>query len=417
MIKSPLISIGLFTVAAVILTLIFRGQDSSQLEDEPVLFWPVQSIDTMKYSRDLAREKLFDQEFGQVIEQQISLIAETNATHVAIGTPYDPEFKPFLERWVSAARKHNLNVWFRGNWSGWEGWFEYPQIDRRTHTEQTRKFVENNINLFSDNDIFDPCPECENGQIGDPRQTRDIEGYRKFIIEEYKEVENIFKKNNKNVRVVFSMNGDVAKLVMDNDTLKQMGNIITIDHYVSTPEKLAADTKDLAQSTGAKIFLGEFGFPVPDLHGDVTPQEQKNLVERTLSEIARQEHILGINYWVSFGGTTALWEEENNASKPAVSAIKKYFEPSIFSGVVVDDFESPISNASITTESGTTVASTAGNFKIPLIDKISVEISAKGYESSRIDVSKNLSKTTIALKTLDDSPIKKFLRRLKSKFQ
>jgi hypothetical protein len=75
----------------------------------------------MKYSRDLAREKLGNPSFDKVIDDQISRIAGTGATHVALGVPYDPEFLPIMRRWVTAIRKYNLKVWFRGNLSGWEG--------------------------------------------------------------------------------------------------------------------------------------------------------------------------------------------------------------------------------------------------------------------------------------------------------
>src|SRR3990167_8157982 len=67
-------------------------------------FFQVQSIDTMKYSRDVAREKLKDFSYDKEIETQVKNIAETGASHVAIATPYDDEFLPFLRRWVKAAR-------------------------------------------------------------------------------------------------------------------------------------------------------------------------------------------------------------------------------------------------------------------------------------------------------------------------
>ena len=141
-------------------------------------WWKIQSIDTMKYSRDKAREKLADPSFDAIIEMQIRDIAQTGATHVAIGTPYDNEFLPFLKRWVDTARKYNLKIWFRGNFSGWEGWFDYPPISREEHLKLTEKFIKENNNLFKDGDIFISCPECENGGPGDPRQTNDIEGHR-----------------------------------------------------------------------------------------------------------------------------------------------------------------------------------------------------------------------------------------------
>lgn len=81
-------------------------------------WWAFQSVDTMKHSRDLAREKLHDDSYDAVIDREVRSIADIGATHVAIATPYDEEFVPYLKRWVSAARKYHLAVWFRGNFSG-----------------------------------------------------------------------------------------------------------------------------------------------------------------------------------------------------------------------------------------------------------------------------------------------------------
>src|SRR3989344_7391314 len=113
-------------------------------------FWKVQSIDTMKYSRDLSREKLEDKSFDSIIDDTMKKISATGATHVSIGTPYDSEFLPILKRWVDSARKNGLKVWFRGNWSGWEGWFGYPKISRDEHIALTENFILNNPNLFKD---------------------------------------------------------------------------------------------------------------------------------------------------------------------------------------------------------------------------------------------------------------------------
>ena len=57
-------------------------------------WWAFQSVDTMKHSRDLAREKLHDASYDAVIDREVRAIAETGATHVAIATPYDEEFVP-----------------------------------------------------------------------------------------------------------------------------------------------------------------------------------------------------------------------------------------------------------------------------------------------------------------------------------
>ena len=104
-------------------------------------YWEIQSIDTMKYSRDMARERSGDVVFDRIIESVLEKIKSTGATHVAIGTPYDEEFIPFLRKWVLTARRVGLNIWFRGNFSGWEGWFDYPRISKEEHLEKIEEFI------------------------------------------------------------------------------------------------------------------------------------------------------------------------------------------------------------------------------------------------------------------------------------
>src|SRR3989344_2717782 len=253
--------ISIIAVIAALLILLFSfSKNKTGSKGERLSWWEFQSIDTMKYSRDIAREKLGDLEFDSVINQQVRDISETGATHVAIATPYDEEFYPFLKRWVDAARKNNLHVWFRGNWSGWEGWFGYPKITREEHLKKTEKFILNHKDIFSDGDVFSPCPECENGGSGDPRRTGDAAGHKKFLIDEYKVTKEAFRQIKKNVASNYaSMNGDVAKLVMDRPTTAALGGVVTIDHYVATSEKLVSDIEFIAQASGGKVVLGEFG--------------------------------------------------------------------------------------------------------------------------------------------------------------
>lgn len=286
----------------------------------------VKSIDTMKYSRDLAREKNKDLSFDKVIDRQIKAIAQTGATHVAIGTPYDEEFMPFMRRWIKAARGYGLKVWFRGNLSGWEGWFGYPKVGREEGFILTEKFILDNQDLFEDGDIFTPCSECENGGSGDPRVTGDISGHRKYLIDLYSVSKNAFAKINKKEVAAnyFSMNGDVAKLVMDQDTTQSLDGIVVLDHYVKSPKELTADIKSLAESSGGKIVLGEFGAPVPDIHGDMSEEEQAEWLEEVFSQFQMLPQLYGINYWVAVGGSTELWNDKGEARK-AVEIIKKYY--------------------------------------------------------------------------------------------
>lgn len=293
---------------------------------KPGRTWQIKSIDTMKYSRDLSSEKLSTPSFDSVIDSQTKIIKSLNANYVAIGTPYDEKFIPMLTRWVKAARKQNLKVWFRGNFSSWEGWFgkKRNSITREQHIQLTRDFIKNNPDLFENGDVFSSCPECENGGPGDPRINRDVEGHRKFLVSERNASLEEFQKIGKVITVLDSMNFDVARLVMDQQTAQAMGNIIAIDHYVISPAQLAQDIDDLANATGAKIFLGEFGVPIPDIHGKYTEEAKTVWIEDALNLISKKQSVIGVNYWVAVGGSTSLFKD-NLEPKPASVVVKKYF--------------------------------------------------------------------------------------------
>lgn len=288
-------------------------------------YWKVRSIDTMKYSRDPSREKLHDTSFDLVIAQQVKNIAKTGASHIAIATPYDEEFLPIMQKWVNAARENHLKIWFRGNFSGWEGWFEYPKITADEHQKKVDAFILNNSGLFEDGDIFTACPECENGGPGDPRQTGDVEGYRSFLIDEYKLTKEAFQKIGKRVASNYdSMNMDVARKVMDRATTLALDNVVVVDHYVASPQQLSDDLTNLALVTGGKVVLGEFGAPIPDIHGNMTDAQQAEWISNVLKLLSVNKNVIGVNYWVSTGGSTELWSSDG-VGRSAVSIITSYY--------------------------------------------------------------------------------------------
>lgn len=287
--------------------------------------WEFESVDTVKYSRDLTGQMINKPEFDAVIDQQVADIASLGATHIAIATPYDQRFVPFLERWVKASREHHLKVWFRGNFSGWEQWFGFSKITREEHKKLLKEFIENNPGLFEDGDIFTSCPECENGGPGDPRLNGDVSGHQQFLIDEYKISLGSFGKIGKKVNSGFySMNYDVAKLIMDKQTTRALGGIVVIDHYTKDAKEVAKDAQQIAEMSGGKVILGEFGAPIPDIHGDMTEQEQSKWINDGLSEAAKTDAIIGVNYWVNVGGSTKLWNDDG-IKRLAADTIKKFY--------------------------------------------------------------------------------------------
>jgi len=359
-----------------------------------------QSIDTMKYSRDLSREKLDDSLFDLTIDKQIEDIAKIGATHVAIATPYDDEFLPILKRWVRSARKHNLKVWFRGNWSGWEGWFDYPRISKEEHLSKTSKFILNNPNLFEDGDAFSSCPECENGGPGDPRQSGDVEGYKKFLIDEYRLVNSSFSKINKEIITnLFSMNGDVADLIMDKNTTRSLGKIVTIDHYTDTPRQLIKDADYLAKKSGGQIVLGEFGVPIPDINGKMTEKQQARWIGEMLFGLEGNQNVLGVNYWLNVGGSTGIWKEDGTATL-AVEIIRRYFDLNVVYGLVYDELNNPMKNVKIEYGNRKTTTDKKGYYELKFPEKSEVntlKFLAQGYFSQEVKLKDKVNRIDIVL--------------------
>ncbi|MBI3981067.1 carboxypeptidase regulatory-like domain-containing protein [Candidatus Microgenomates bacterium] len=395
-----------------LLVLVFWKSNAGEIfsQENKQSWWQYQIIDTMKFSRDPSREKLHDVSFDKVINEQVAKIAATGATHVAIATPYDEEFIPILQKWVLAARKNGLGIWFRGNFSGWEGWFSYPKISREEHLEKTVAFINQHSDLFQNGDIFSPCPECENGGPGDPRRTGDIKGHRLFLIKEYQAMVSEFAKKSLKVTTNFnSMNLDVAKLIMDQYTTQQLGGLVVIDHYVKTPEQLESDIVELAQKSRGKIVLGEFGAPIPDIHGPLTELEQAQWIEESLRRIASIKEFLGLNYWVNVGGSTAIWQNDGQPKK-AVEVLTKYFQPAIIRGKVNNTFRNPIKNAKVTYGIKEVFTDDRGSFALPILETgNTLKVSISGYRELSYPVESSDTELSLVLEKEQQSILENFL--------
>ena len=396
--------ISAIAVIAILLILLFSfSKNRTESEQKRVTWWEFQSIDTMKYSRDVSREKLNDPSFDTIINGQVKNIADTGATHVAIATPYDEEFYPILKRWTNAARRYNLKVWFRGNWSGWEGWFNYSKITRSEHIKKTEDFILKHKDIFEDGDVFSACPECENGGPGDPRRTGDVLGHRKFLIDEYNVTKAAFNTINKNVASNFnSMNGDVARAVMDKKTTLAMDGIVTIDHYVLTPEKLISDIDSIAKASGGKIVLGEFGAPIPDINGKMSEKQQADWISIALLKLVQTNQVIGLSYWTNTGSSTALWSEDGTA-RIAVDTLKSIFNAPVSSGVVEDEAGGGIGGAYIKVENRYFFTDSKGNYEFPYIgNPKTIKIETPGFYGKTVEIDPEAKQLVILKKENED---------------
>jgi hypothetical protein len=386
---------------------------------KPKTTWEIQSVDTVKYSRDVARQHQKNQDFDSTIEKHIQAIAGTGANYIALGTPYDEEFVPYLKRWVDISRKYGLKIWFRGNFSGWEGWFDYPTITQDEHKEMLKNFILDNGGLFNDGDLFTSCTECENGGPGDPRKTGDVDEYRKFLIDEYQISRGAFTQIGKSVSAsYYPMNFDVALLVMNSETTQSLGGVVVIDHYVATPEILTDTIKTLEDSSGGKIILGEFGAPIPDIHGSMSEEDQAEWIEKSLTAISKDINVIGVNYWTAFGGSTRIWKE-NGTPTAAVAVLQGFYNPQILAGFVQNEAGYYIKEATAAATKETKTNS-RGEFSLPYTEgdmgsKITVK--ADGYITQTLDFPTGNFSTTIVLQKERETLFFKLEKFLYKKFK
>lgn len=329
--------------------------------------WSVRSVDTMKSSRDLARAKLHDKAFDETIKTEVQLIKGMGANYIALGTPYDDEFLPFLKRWVSAARAEGLKIWYRGTFSNYEGWFGYTKnMSPAQLLTRTSQFIEAHPDLFEEGDIFDPCPECENA--GHWKQPLLDDTYNQFMKEKDDVLEQSFKKINK--KVIYNWNsviGGRAKDVLKGDTFSHLGNVIALDHYVSDTNNYEEYIKYFNENFETVSIFSEFGAPIPDLHGKMTEQQQADFIEKIMQEFYQhKENVAGVNYWVLSGGTTSLYNADYTPRK-VVNVMKKYFMPGIIRGKVIDTLGTNLENIRVATTDGNNATYTNRNGDYQLI--------------------------------------------------
>lgn len=381
----------------------FQGDSSAQVPD---YIWRVRSIDTMKTSRDMARAELANPSFDASIEHEISLIKGLGANYVAIDTPYDDEFLPYLKRWVRIARKHDLKIWYRGNFSRYEGWFGNPKnMSPDELLVETKQFIMGHKELFEDGDIFDPCPECENAGHW-PQPGRDAD-YNSFVKKKHKALQESFEAINK--KVIYNWNsiiGGRAKEVLTQSTFDYLDNVVAIDHYVSDPSSYR-EYVEYFHKHRTNTVISEFGAPIPTTHGPFTPQQQAEFIKHTLDILySKKANISGVNYWVLSLGTTALYNPDYSP-RPVAQVVKDYYSPAIIRGTVRNTVGDGLENVRVSTKDGlNTVATDKKGFYKIVVPAGDVEIAVIGENYSLKDFMMNMDNSEKTTRNVALDPIK-----------
>lgn len=330
------VSKNVISILSIIFCLIVALVIPTRIYANTQTLWKYQCVDTMKTSRDKARQWRYRSDLKEHIEKELSAIKGMGGNCVAIDTPYDDEFMPYLTAWVEIAREKNLFVWFRGNLSSWEGWFEYP---KGMTTDELLKKMENFIlkhrDLFRDGDIFTPAPEGENGGPFNQVETEEHAKFRQFLVDEHYTAQKTFKKIGKKVETNWlSMNGGLAKRMLNQKTINELEQTVAIDHYIDSAQKMGEFIGYFKDKFGAKVVIGEFGAPIPEINGVMTESQQAQFIDELSKEIYKhKDDVVGVNYWTLYDGSTALVNYDFSP-REAVEIIKNYYIPGVVNGTV-----------------------------------------------------------------------------------
>ena len=296
--------------------------------------WTVRAIDTMKLSRDTLKRQISDAEIMAIVRQD----AKLHLTHITADVYYDDP--AYLGRWVRAIRATGAHVWFRSHWYAWETHRDRAgTLSPHDYIEATRHFLQQNIALFENGDIFDFCPEPENGaywlrQYGSGWSWRNPvakTAFNSFVRSGVYMASSTLANRGRGavLATAISVDDSIATRMLSKPTVARLG-MLTLDLY---PEGRTRDPKVAARLLVAEIervhrrwrvpiLLGEHGYardlPVDDL-------TQARVLDAELAALARLPYMVGMSYWadaggVGYGGYTNLYTRAGGGWVPRAAA-------------------------------------------------------------------------------------------------
>ena len=191
------------------------------------------------------------------------------------------------------------------------------------------------------------------------------------------------------------MNMDVAKLVMDQKTTSKMGGLVVVDHYVSTPKQLTDGLLQISKQSGGKVMLGEWGVPIPDINGKMTDEQRAKWMTEALKNMTGLgDNLIGVNYWLALGGSTALWSDKDLKSSGMSEVVKKYYSPGVIYGRILDEFGQPVEGAKVSIDGNDVFSQADGYYQYNTVEPVDlITISHEDFKQNFV-VSPELDEQT-----------------------
>ena len=299
------------------------------------------SIDTMKESRDQETSSMSQTEIDQIV----ALCAALNVTHITVDTHW--EYPSFMQKWINSVRAHGKKVYFRTHPNQWGDSNGTTGImTPSAHNTALNSFILANPTFFQSGDIFDPCPEPENGLYWKSTYGSGWSGNSTAVAEW-----NAFIRSSSDTAdaafaqlgitgvdtTVRSTSPWPAANILEQATVNR-NHRVTIDTY---PEGTSTDPTTCANARlaeiqtvtnkwpGIPVCIGEMGYS----NGvAVSDSVQNSVLQAELTAMEGLDCIGGVNYWVgpgsdTAGGHTFIMKKTNGvwSDRPAAATLSSYY--------------------------------------------------------------------------------------------
>ena len=305
----------------------------------PSPYWPLRSVDVMKWSKDV----VCNQPSDSIIAQQVSKAVSLGVTHIAISTPYDSpacgDSVAFTTRWVNAIRAGGLKVWHRHMPLAFEGIYNVPKDNSTDYLSLITNYITSHPSLFANGDIVTPIPEPENAGFtnwgGCPQgvcQFANQTTWNKWMRDAVASTSAALTSINVVPQKVgyFGTNGFLVwgdnnsywqgRTQLEQATIDAQGGEISIDHYPAANSTMAQDLDELHTTLpNVNIVISEYG----TINATNSAQQVQQITD-TFNAFKRP-WIKGASYWhLGHGGNEALINSDYT-NKAGFTTLSAYF--------------------------------------------------------------------------------------------
>ncbi len=309
--------------------------------------WKLQSVDTMKWSKDTMRGQKTESEILSLVKKDKKL----GLTHMTVDCPYDDysDYDPVIEsgykeKWLNNIRANNMNVWHRQHFNEWEGDYDFQKITPRTTPSRALgdaagvlagtdtsswlylhyNYIKTHSSEFVAGDIFSPIAEIENaGYAGATTdQFSDAMELWEFIRDLITVCNRAFADIGLEDEIYIGFFGHSGYTVMNkiDEFTVDCEKFLSIDHYVFDDTTMSSDLDTIIDYFDVPLHIGEWGN-----YQDSDETTNATLVTTIYNVFSGKTDIFGVSYWDDIGGSYESLLNSDLTEKENYYAVQNFF--------------------------------------------------------------------------------------------